>query len=313
MKADFHDRKRKGDEDHPPVREVTVRLSQPFDLEQSTECGQAFRWIREGEHYYCVIGERVLRLRQSGSNLHAAVHPDVGYFPTLELVGDVFRFDDKVPDILRELSEDRIIRKAIRSHYGLRLIRQDPWECLISYLCSINSNIPRIKGDVERMSVRYGHPMDFDGRRFYTFPSVDALAGAGEEELRSMKLGFRAKYVLSAARRIRDEGVDLLGFRKRGYEESFAELCTYFGIGPKVADCILLFAMDKLEAFPVDRWVRRGIEILYFNGQKMTDKKVREWSRSHFGRYAGYAQEYLFYGARLKELAAGFTNRTSSA
>jgi N-glycosylase/DNA lyase len=163
------------------------------------------------------------------------------------------------------------------------------------------------------MSRRYGNPIDFDGKRFYTFPSVDALASAGEEELRSMKLGFRAKYLLGAARRILDEGVDLLGFRKRGYEESFAELCTYFGIGPKVADCILLFSMDKLEAFPVDRWVRRGIEILYFNGQKMTDKKVREWSRSHFGRYAGYAQEYLFYGARLKELATGFTNRTASA
>ena len=313
MKSDFHDRKRKGDEDHPPFREVTIRLSQPFDLEQSTECGQAFRWIREGEHYYCVIGERVLRLRQTGNTLHAAVQPDAGYFPTLGLVGDVFRFDDNVSEILGEISEDVIIREAIRSHYGLRLIRQDPWECLISYLCSINSNIPRIKGDVERISRRYGHPVDFDGRRFYTFPSVDALASAGEEELRSMKLGFRAKYVLSAARRITDEGVDLLGFRKRGYEESFAELCTYFGIGPKVADCILLFSMDKLEAFPVDRWVRRGIETLYFNGRKMTDKKVREWSRSHFGRYAGYAQEYLFYGARLKELATGFTNRTASA
>ena len=313
MNSDFHHRRRKEDDDHPPFREVTIRLSQPFDLEQSTECGQAFRWIREGEHYYCVIGERVLRLRQSGNTLHAAVQPDAGYLHTLGLVGDVFRFDDNVYEILEEISEDGIIREAIRSHYGLRLIRQDPWECLISYLCSINSNIPRIKGDVERISRRYGHPMDFYGRRFYTFPSVDALASAGEEELRSMRLGFRAKYVLSASRRIMDEGVDLMGFRKMGYEESFAELCTYFGIGPKVADCILLFSMDKLEAFPVDRWVRRGIEILYFNGQKMTDKKVREWSRSHFGRYAGYAQEYLFYGARLKELATGFTNRTASA
>lgn len=313
MKADFHDRKRKEDETPTRLREVTVRLSQPFDLEQTAECGQAFRWTREGENYYCVIGDRVLRIRQSPGTLHVSVHPDPGYFPTLELVGDIFRFDDNVSEILSEISEDLIIRESIRSHYGLRLIRQDPWECLISYLCSINSNIPRIKGDVERLSASYGHPIDFDGRRFHTFPTVDALANADEEQLRSMRLGFRAKYVLGAARRIRDERVDLLKFRKRGYEESFAELCTYFGIGPKVADCILLFSMDKLEAFPVDRWVRRGIEILYFNGQKMTDKKVREWSRSHFGRYAGYAQEYLFYGARLRELASGFRNRTASA
>ncbi len=293
--------------------EVTVKLSQPFNLEQSAECGQAFRWIREGSHYYCVLGRKVLRISQQGRTLNARLHPDTGYFSTLETVGDVFRFDDNVEEILSELSRDELIRESIASHYGLRLIRQDPWECLVSYLCSINSNIPRIKGDVERLSRHYGEQVDFDGRKFFTFPTVDALANAEEEDLRSMKVGFRAKYIISAARKVKDEKVDLKRFRRMEYEESFSELCTYFGIGPKVADCILLFSMDKLEAFPVDRWVRRGIEILYFGGQKMTEKRVREWSRSHFGRYAGYAQEYLFYGSRLKELAAGFRNRSASA
>ncbi len=289
--------------EHPG--EVSVLLSQPFNLEQSAECGQAFRWTRDGDYYYCVVGSRILKVRQKGRKLFASLHPGTGYLSVLQAVGDIFRFDDNVEEILSELSRDRLIRSSLSGHRGLRLIRQDPWECLVSYLCSINSNIPRIRGDVERLSARYGEEIVFDGRTFHTFPSIDALANAEEEELRSMKVGFRAKYIVSAARKVRDEKVDLMSFRKMDYGDAFAELCTYFGIGPKVADCVLLFSMDKLEAFPVDRWVRRGVEILYFGGKRMTEKQVREWSREHFGRYAGYAQEYLFYGARLKELVSG--------
>lgn len=292
--------------------EVVIESSDPFSLQQSAECGQAFRWTRHGDYYYCVLGSSVLRIRQKGKKLFATLHPGTGYFSTLATVGDVFRFDDDIRGILRDLSRDRFIRESISLHRGLRLIRQDPWECLVSYLCSINSNIPRIRGDVERLSRRYGKSIEFDGRSFYTFPTVDALSNADEEELRSLKTGFRAKYIVSAARRMKEEKVDLMRFRKMHYDDAFSELCTYFGIGPKVADCVLLFSMDKLESFPVDRWVRRGVEILYFAGQKLTEKKVREWSHSHFGRYAGYAQEYLFYGSRLRELAGDLRTRSAS-
>lgn len=312
MRSGLRFRKETGDKGGAVFREFEMELSQPFNLQQSAECGQAFRWVKEGEHYYCVLGNKVLRVRQSGKKLYAALHPHTGYFSTLSMVGDVFRFDDNIRKILVELSSDAQIKRSIALHRGLRLIRQDPWECLVSYICSINSNIPRIRADVERLSKRYGRTIKVDGRTFHTFPSIDSIANAEESELREMSLGFRSKYIVSTARRIKEEKVDLMRFRSLGYDESFERLCSYDGIGPKVADCILLFSMDKLEAFPVDRWVRRGVELLYFGGRKMTEKRVREWSRVHFGRYAGYAQEYLFYGSRLKELVSEVRHRTSS-
>ncbi len=313
MSTGLHLREKKKAPDSKKTGEVEVELTQPFSLEQSAECGQAFRWERSGDSYYSVLGDVVLKVRQEGAKLFARLCPDRDCFSTLSLVGDVFRFDDNVDGIIAELSADPLIAESVSSHRGLRLIRQDPWECLISYLCSINSNIPRIKGDVERLSRKYGREIAFDGRPFYTFPSVDALAGAEEDELRKLKTGFRAKYIVSAARKVKDEKIDLISFRKRSYEDAFEELCTFNGVGPKVADCVLLFSMDKLEAFPVDRWVRRGVELVYFGGRKLTEKRVREWSRMHFGRFAGYAQEYLFYGSRLRELAAGITSHNVSA
>ena len=295
------------------VREIELEVPVPLSVGESAECGQAFRWTRRGDYHYCVLGGNILRLRQGGEKLFASMFPDTGYHSIVSTVRETFRLDDDFEAIIEEISRDKFIREAVSNHRGLRLLRQDPWECLVSYMCSINSNIPRIKGDVERISRRYGKCIEFDGMSFYTFPSVDALAQAGEEELRSMKLGFRSRFISAAARRIRDERVDLKSLRVADYEDAFSELCSYFGIGPKVADCILLFSLDKLEAFPVDRWVRRGVELLYFGGQKTTEKKVSEWSREYFGRYAGYAQEFLFYGSRLREIVSGFTTRNASA
>ncbi|MBX8643449.1 MAG: DNA-3-methyladenine glycosylase 2 [Thermoplasmata archaeon] len=284
--------------------EISVAVSQPFDLRLSVECGQAFRWNRIGENYYCVLGRRILKIRQHGRTLKASLSPDTGFFGVLGLIGDVFRFDDDIDSIIHEISVDKIIAEAVMRYRGLRIIRQDPWECLVSYLCSINSNIPRIRKDVERLSDAFGEEITFDGLKFSTFPTVSSLAEASETELRKLRLGFRAKYISSAARRIRDEGVDLLSLRRMGYEEAFNLLTEFDGVGPKVADCVLLFSLDKLEAFPVDRWVKRAVEILYFDGREMPASRVREWASEHFGAYAGYAQEYLFYGSRLREIVA---------
>ena len=287
------------------VNEVRIDISQPFSLEQSAECGQAFRWTRRNGQYYCVAGRNILRIRQRGSAIFATLFPYTDGPGTLKVLGEMFRFSDDVNQILAEISSDRYISEAVRRHYGLRLIRQDPWECLISYLCSINSNIPRIKGDVERLSSHYGDEIIFDGNVFHTFPGVDVLADADELELRKLKLGFRSKYIVAAARKVRDEKIQLTSYRRLSYEDAFERLLSFYGVGPKVADCVLLFSMDKLEAFPVDRWVKRGVEMLYFKGTNISEQKVREWAATHFGRFAGYAQEYLFYGSRLKEIIAG--------
>jgi N-glycosylase/DNA lyase len=285
-------------------RHITVTLSEPFNLKLTVECGQAFRWNRIGSSYYCVQGRRVLKVKQRRNELIASMSPDTGYFGVLGAMGEVFRFDDDIKTITDEISRDDNIRDALIKYPGLRLMRQDPWECLASYICSINSNIPRIRGDVERLSSRYGGRLEYDGMSFRTFPTVDALANAREAELRSMKLGFRSRYLVDAARKVRDEGIDLLSFRRMEYSSAFEILNEFNGVGPKVADCVLLFSMDKLEAFPVDRWVKRGVELLYFGGRTMSAGKVREWAMEHFGRFAGYAQEYLFYSSRLRKILA---------
>ncbi|MDH2906346.1 MAG: DNA glycosylase [Methanomassiliicoccales archaeon] len=290
--------------DGPAGIEIRVEITQPFSLEHSAECGQAFRWNRIDDYYYCVIDGMVLKIRQEGHAVYASLFPGADAAATTRMLSNVFRFDDDMDRILAEISSDAHIREAAGRHGGLRLLRQDPWECLISYLCSINSNIPRIKGDVERICANYGSRVVFDGKIFHTFPDVDTLAETGESELRKLKLGFRAEYIAAAARKVRDEKIDLLSLRHASYEEALEVLLSFHGVGPKVADCVLLFSMDKLEAFPVDRWVKRGVEMLYFGGQRVPERRVREWARNRFGKYAGYAQEYLFYGSRLRELYA---------
>lgn len=282
--------------------EIRIDISQPFSLEQSAECGQAFRWTQKNGQYYSVVGRNILRIRQDGRAIFATLFPYADKSRTLKILGELFRFDDDLNQILAEISFDRHISESVSRHFGLRLIRQDPWECLISYLCSINSNIPRIKGDVERLSSHYGDEIKFDDTVFHTFPTVDALADVDELELRKLKLGFRSKYIAAAARKVRDEKIHLSSFRHLSYEDAFERLLSFYGVGPKVADCVLLFSMDKLEAFPVDRWVKRGVEVLYFKGTNISEQRVREWAATHFGRFAGYAQEYLFYGSRLKEI-----------
>ncbi len=281
-----------------------MRIRQPFDLGQTAECGQAFRWMRTDGYYRCVINGSLLKVRQQGHMVFASLFPYADAEGTMNTLVDVFRLDDHMDQILAEISSDRFIAEAVGRHNGLRLLRQDPWECLISYLCSINSNIPRIKGDVERLCRHFGESIECDGTVFHTFPTVDALSSASTVELRKLKLGFRAEYIAAAARKVKEEGLELLSLREAPYEEAFDTLLSFHGVGPKVADCVLLFSMDKLEAFPVDRWVKRGVELLYFGGATVPERKIREWARHHFGKYAGYAQEYLFYGSRLKEIAA---------
>jgi N-glycosylase/DNA lyase len=291
-------------EQHGSGKHISVNVMEPFNLKLTVECGQAFRWNRTGSYYYCVQGRRILKIRQRANELMVSMSPDTGYFGVLGAIGELFRFDDNIKTIMEEISRDDNIEAALRKYAGLRLMRQDPWECLASYICSINSNIPKIRGDVERLSSRYGDEVHYEGRTFWTFPTIDALANARESELRSMKLGFRSRYLADAAKKVRDEGIDLSSLRRMDYDRAFEILNEFNGVGPKVADCVLLFSMDKLEAFPVDRWVKRGVELLYFDGRTVPIRKVREWAMEHFGRFAGYAQEYLFYGSRLRKILA---------
>ncbi len=190
------------------------------------------------------------------------------------------------------------------SYYpGLRILRQEPWECLVSFICSANSNIPRISTNVEDMSKSFGRLLEFDGHGRNTFPSADALADAGEQALRDLGLGFRAKYVAAAAKRIAQGEIDLYSLREASYDDALESLISLAGIGDKVGNCILLFSMDKLEAFPVDVWIDRALREWYpeVAEKKLSRKAMRPWAQEYYGAYAGYANQYLFHRRRLQD------------
>lgn len=283
---------------------MIVPYDGPLELSHTLLCGQAFRWRPEGEWFLGTVGATAMKVRKVPLGLEVRSSPAV----TADFVASYFRFDDDLDAILKEVSVDRHIRRAIGKYRGLRLLRQDPWECLVSYVASAASNIPKISRCIGKISQRYGHHLELGGFSTYGFPAPETLAAAGAPALRECELGFRAGYIASIAREMTDpESQGMLtpeGLRSlRGVpaEQARLKLLEFHGVGEKVADCVLLFSLDKLETFPVDRWVQRVAERLFFRGQKLTPKKVREWGQKHYGRYAGYAQQYLFHYMRHLE------------
>ena len=275
----------------------------PFNLALTLASGQTFRWQRKGDWHYGVVGQNIWKICQAGRALefHSAPEPEDA---TAALARSYFRLDDDLTAIYRRIGEDRNIQAAIRRYKGLRLLRQDPWECLVSFVISAYSNIRRITGHVERLSAAYGEPVSMDGHRRHTFPSPQRLAEAGEQDLRAMGLGYRAKFLARLAPDILQRELDLTELRARPYAEAKAELLSIYGVGDKVADCVLLFSLDKLEAFPVDVHVRRAVTELYLPGRRVTDNGLRLWAVEHFGPLAGYAEAYLFHRRRMDGQAA---------
>jgi len=292
---------------------MEIRLDQsitPFDLEHTLRCGQLFRWEKRGDWWYGVVGETVVKIRQVKDRLVFQTFPEK---VDADFVENYFRLDDDLPFILSRIGKDEHVRRAIRCFRGLRISRQEPWECLISYICATYKNIPAIKNMILNLSKRFGGKITFDSRHFYTFPKPSDLAQAGLEEIRECKLGFRAAFVLEASKIVDREEFNLEGLRKRDYEKAKHELLSLPGVGQKVADCVLLFSLDKLEAFPVDIWIRRIILDSYqdyfedsfverVSGESSITpgayEKVSSFGRRYFGEYAGYAQEYLFLLSR---------------
>ena len=277
-----------------------LETDQPLDLTASLESGQAHRWRREAEWYTAVVRGNFIMIRQNGHRLEfqSEPGPEATVAPLLE---SYFRLDDDLAAIYTEISQDQRVAAMVRRYPGLRLLRLEPWECVISFICSANSNIPRIHQVVEKMADHYGTPITADGQVRHAFPTPYQLAQAGEAELRKLGLGFRAPYVAQAASLVSWGQLDLDGLIGLPYPEAKARLMECPGIGPKIADCIAVFSLEKLEAFPIDVWVRRALGEWYFAGEKRpTDRVLLEWAQNYFGRYGGYAQQYLFHGRRLE-------------
>ncbi len=284
---------------------------QPVDLEASLLGGQAHRWRRENGWHSGVLWGNLVVTRQQGQAIEFASAPATPE-SLLHRFREYLRLDDDLPAIYDAITGDANVAAQVERYPGLRVLRQEPWECLVAYICSANSNIETIHLNMERLSNEFGSPLklanpdaasgELSTFMRHSFPTPVDLAEAGEGELRRLKLGFRAPYVHQAAVAVLEGRLDLQHLIRASYDETKAELMALKGIGDKIADCIALMSLEKLEAFPIDVWVRRALADWYFPGQKTpTNRTLLPWAQEYFGRYAGYANQYLFHGRRLRD------------
>jgi N-glycosylase/DNA lyase len=268
----------------------------------SINSGQVFLWEKRGDSWYGIHGERVARIRQAGGHLEFASFPEDRAWDQ-----KMFRLDDAGGTILEEISRDRFVQRLVRTYPGLRLMRQEPHQCLFSFVCASNTNIPMIRRMLYNLAKKFGGTVKVDGTEFSTFPSAAEINKAGIDDLRACGLGYRAKAVKAVARAITSGQLDIDALKSAPYEEAKSELLQVYGIGNKIADCVLLFSLEKLDAFPIDVWIARALAGHYRwlhkkkLGDKLTAHQYDELSgaaRKYFGRYAGYAQQFLYYHMR---------------
>jgi len=257
-----------------------------FDLSQTLDCGQAFRWeLCEDFHWKGVAGDKFLELYREGD---AIVLKNTSLSDYHNFWYNYFDLKRNYGEIIKTVSSDPTIAKAIEYAGGIRILNQDPWETLCSFIISQNNNIPRIKGIIERLCESFGEKKD----GFYTFPSAQKIASLKLEELDILRAGFRSKYILDAAQKVSKGIIDLSNLRDLSYEDAAEELLKINGVGPKVADCALLFGLGHIEAFPKDVWIKRAMTKLF--GDELPECAVP---------YAGIVQQYIFHYARITKLS----------
>lgn len=274
-------------------RTVCLLQAPHFDLRHTLESGQYFRWTREGDGFLVQHGPRLFLIRQEGGTLVSEGADEA-------FLHDFFALDHDFPEIEQDLRKDRSLRPALEAYPGLRILRQDPWECLCAFLTSMASNIPRITRNVEDMARTYGRRIKFGSRVRHVFPGPEELGD--EAGLRALKVGFRARYLAQAARLARGGLLDEI--RQLDLDDARAALMVLPGVAEKVADCLLLFAYGRLEAFPVDTWIRKVMTRLYFKGRRVPDAAIRAFAADRWGGIAGYAQQYLYHWSRSMKLDA---------
>ena len=275
-----------------------------FDPKHIFECGQCFRWNMEQDGSYTgVVGENVINLKKDQNNI---IIKGIVKDNLKDVCFDYFDLDTDYKNIKDKLSLiDNNLKTSIEYGNGIRILHQDVWEALISFIISANNNIPRIKGIIERISKKYGKEIRWGDRIYYTFPTPEELSKASVKDLRMLGLGFRDSRVYETTKLIKEGKIDLYQLEKNNnINEVREELLRFPGVGPKVADCIMLFSMKKYEVFPIDVWVKRVMTELYFNEDKKIEpnnKKILEFAENKFGNLAGLAQQYLFYWRRELE------------
>ena len=273
----------------------TIRLDlEPFDLEQTLDGGQAFTWFLSDEGVYRgVLGQQVLSISSDGQGVSVSWDDDALERDVQEKVNDYLMANASATELRRALSSEPGFGEYVAEMPLIRVMRQAPWECLAAFICSQNSNIPRIKQMVASVA-RLGKRIEKE-EWAYEFPEINVVADAGETHLRSVGLGYRGKHLDLAAKALVSWGDNgLTQLRDIPYHDAKDALMELQGVGPKVADCVLAYSLDKGEAFPVDVHVRRAAIRLYGLDENIKNDAVGEWARDRFGEYAAWAQLYMF-------------------
>ena len=278
-------------------------IQQPLDLTATLTSGQAFRWQRKDGWFEGVVFGNIVKMRQNNEGVEFTSAPD-DQSAIQPLLRDYLGLDVDLDPIYASIATDRRMRAAVARYRGMRILRQEPWECLVSFICSSNSNIPRITKNVKSICASYGRPIGVGDHARSTFPTAEELAEAGEERLRRLGLGYRAGYVAVTALAIAEGKLDLMALREDTYDDALTALMGLDGVGDKVANCVLLFSLDKPEAFPVDTHVEKRLHEWYLGDVKLSPPKMRRWAQDRFGTYAGYANQYLFHDRRLQRSRA---------
>ena len=293
-----------------------------YDLAATLDSGQVFRWQFYDGAWHGVLGKHFLRLTQTENGIHAAAAAPVADWNFLR---EFFQTEIELAIVLKTFPDDAPMNLAVARCRGLRLLRQNPWECLASFILSSTKQIVQIRQIVALLCERFGEPVAVGrvtpcapplanehalihgGARgatrpatAFSFPTPQQIAAASEKELRACKMGFRAPGLHAAARAIADGQFDLEKIRALDYAAAREELMTLRGVGGKIADCVLLFGYGFDTAFPVDVWIERALQELYFPRRRASEKRLRKFAATHFGPHAGYAQQYLFHYMRTK-------------
>ena len=284
-----------------------------YDLAATLMSGQVFRWDRRDEGWIGVVGARWVHLRSHDCSLAAETVEPVSDWDWL---ARFLQVDISLNEVLLTFPGDEPMRAAVAACRGLRVLRQDPWECLASFILSSTKQIVQIRQVISLLSRKFGVPLPVPPSYApaFAFPSPVRLAGATEAELRFCKMGFRAPYLLAVARKVASGKFDLDRLREMPLAVARNELMTLPGVGQKIADCVLLFAYGAQSAFPLDVWVLKALRQLYFPWKRASIQQLRRFATGHFGPNAGYTQQYLFHYVRTKmKMRSPKPKRTSLA
>ena len=268
-----------------------------IDIDNSINSGQVFLWKKNETDWYGINGQDILKINQNGV-IKSILNSKTNFF----------RKNDNMQEIIKSISKDKTVKEAVKEYEGLRIFKQEPFQCMISFIISSNSNIQKIKSSLEKITKKFGTKVTIQNKDFFLFPKPEKIAKASINEIKTCGVGYRAPFIKEAAKMVILKKIDFTYLEKCDYQEAKKNICLVPGIGNKVADCIMLFSLNKLEAFPLDTWMIKILEKYYSNEFKIETKTIttkqydilHEKIVNYFGPYCGYAQQFLFKMEREK-------------